>query len=194
MSALILLGVAPGVLVYSEFDDPSTIYFYGCYVLPLIILMLFNRAKLNTNLKSQFIKDSVFIKDVSLRTLPVNILLLIATLLLVFFFVKNYSVLSWSGLDDVYTQRALSKLRFSVLDKYFYLFMKYVGGLSIAAMIYTGKYIYYLLFFLIFFFDYLLGAHKFSIAIIFFMTSYLIYIKFFSSYFGGVKLFFSMVF
>jgi hypothetical protein len=94
-------------------------------------------------------------------------------------------------LDDVYTQRALSKDRFGAVEKYLYLFMKYVGGgLSIVLSIYLKKYLYYIFFLLIFLFDYFLGAHKFSIGIILFVTSYIVYLKYLSKYLGGDSLFF----
>jgi hypothetical protein len=191
LSALVLLGVTPGILAYSALDDPSTPYFYFCYVFPIMFLMVFSRYKIGTSFTGHFAEKTSVKNIYSLRIIPVQILLLISFMLLLYFIIKNYSVLSWSGLDDVYTQRALSKDRFGAVEKYLYLFMKYVGGgLSIVLSIYLKKYLYYIFFLLIFLFDYFLGAHKFSIGIILFVTSYIVYLKYLSKYLGGDSLFF----
>jgi hypothetical protein len=82
LSALVLLGVTPGILAYSALDDPSTPYFYFCYVFPIMFLMVFSRYKIGTSFTGHFAEKTSVKNIYSLRIIPVQILLLISFMLL----------------------------------------------------------------------------------------------------------------
>ena len=172
-SAVILLGVVPAIVIYSYSSDASKYYFYLSYVFFLFLFSFFLRRKVSLS------KCHGSCEDLKIDIRFFRLIGLIGLILFVYFLLKNISHLNFSSLDDVYVQRAISRELVVGFEKYLYLFMKYGAGYSFVFLaFYFKSYLYFITFSVIFFFDYLLGAHKFSLFVIILMFIFFISVKY----------------
>ncbi len=170
LSALICLGVIPSVVVFSFSTNEVSCSFFISYVIFVVLLLVScNRPGNNT-------ADNVVIYKPNTKLMAV--IAVIGALLLLYFAFSNYSYLVFSGIDSIYEQRSISKTLISGFKNYLYVFMKYAAGYSLVFLAFYYKKAYFLMMFgLIFTFDYMLGAHKFSLLVM------LVVVVFYISYF-----------
>ncbi|QBZ83715.1 hypothetical protein GHNINEIG_01776 [Hydrogenovibrio crunogenus] len=173
MSAIVFFGVLPAIVIYSYTGDVSKYYFYFFYVFLLLLFSFFGRREV------KFSKKQDISKQAKVNVGVLRLIGLLGLILFFYFLFKNFSNLSFASFDEVYDQRALSKELIIGFDKYLYLFMKFGSGFAFVLLaFYFKSFFYFFMFAIIFIFDYLLGAHKFSLFVIALTFVFFVYVKY----------------
>jgi hypothetical protein len=173
LSTLMLLGVLPGVIIYSLSSDQSIYAFYFFYVYLVFILSFFTRKEIKF-ISTEKIKDISFLfKIQSVNLLVLKIFGMIGLVFYIYLTIKYFNIIHISSLSDVYIQRSLFASVVSEWEVYFITFSKYISAFSfliIAINLRKVKYLYPTIF--IYLIDYSLASHKASIVLMIFAIAY----------------------
>lgn len=166
MSFLLSMGAVPAVIAYSFSDDPSRWAFIGLYLLIIPILSLFSRP--NIRIRSRL-----------MPVLHVDIDSLLWSIGMVGFFfylylaVKYRNNLAFHGLETVYEQRSAFAAVVARWEEYAIAYSKSLSAFSfIVLSLRKNSWSLILPCIFIFVVDYLLAAHKASLAFAAFSIAY----------------------
>ena len=168
LTLLLLVGVLNGIIIYSLSSESSIYVFIILYVYVIFIFSLLKRKKI------------IFTKQFKQKT-DINIRLFLfftyfGFIFFLYLMVKYFSILNFSGISNVYIQRALFSSVVNTWEIYMIVFSKYIAAFSALIMaLYKKNKFYLLVIIFIFSIDYLLAAHKTSIVLMFFAISYYFY-------------------
>lgn len=166
LSTLMILGVLPGVIVYTLSDyDASMMTFFIFYIYIVFLLSIFTRKEIALHREEE---------DLHLSTQVINLKVLQILGMLGFIFylyltLKYFNILDLRGFNEVYIQRRLFADIASGWEVYFITFSKYISAFSfliIAINLRKVSYLYPTIY--IYLIDYALAAHKASIVLLLF--------------------------
>jgi len=170
LSTLMILGVLPGVVVYSLANDQSITTFYIFYIYVIFLLSIFSRKEitLDTKYNQEYCSST---KVINLKVL--QIFGLIGFLFYIYLTIKYFNIMHFRGIHDVYIQRSLFASVVSGWEVYLITFSKYISAFSfliIAIHLRKISYLYPTIY--IYLIDYALAAHKASIVLLIFAIVY----------------------
>lgn len=167
LSTIIILGVLPGIVIYSLSDDKSIIIFILMYVYLVFIFSIFSRKNINFNITNN--NSEIYTKNY-------NILKLFGFIGFFFYFylvIKYFNYISLTGLNDVYIQRNIFTNLVITWEAYLITFSKYISAFSFLSVAIISKNKMYLIpAIFIYLIDYSLAAHKGSIVLCAFVIFY----------------------
>ncbi len=175
LSTLLLVGVLPGVIVYSLSNSESIYLYFILYIYVVFVFVFFARNKVAFSLGRV---GEFGLSSGSQRTDGVNLLLLrffglVATASFIYLIIKYFNIISFRGIAEVYVQRSLFQSVVLGWEAYFILFSKSVGAFSLLIIAVGLRRPYYLLpLIFIYLSDYSLAAHKDSIVSMIFAIFY----------------------
>ena len=171
LSTLVLLGVLPGVIVYSLSNhNPSMMTFFVFYIYVLFILSLFTRREIALDMNNQ---QSVTLNPKVINLKILQIFGLIGFIFYIYLTIKYFHILNFRSINDVYIQRSLFASIVSGWEIYLITFSKYISSFSfliIAINLRKSSYLYPTIY--IYLIDYALAAHKASILFLIFAIFY----------------------
>jgi len=170
LSTLIILGVLPGVIIYSLSNDKSMLTFFIFYIYIIFIFSLFSRKEiiLNLNEEENYISTT---KVINLKVL--QIFGVIGFVFYIYLTIKYFNIINFRGINEVYIQRSLFASIVSGWEVYLITFSKYISAFSFLIIAINLRNIYYLYpTIFIYLIDYSLAAHKASILLLVFAIFY----------------------
>lgn len=173
VSILLIIGVLPGIIVYSFSNNESNFLFIILFVYLPFIFTIINRRRITT--KTTKNKDTNGIITMNERIF--KFVGFIGVLIYIYISIKYFKYLNFNPFSNIYIQRELYNTIVTGIDGYLILFAKNLSTycLLIIAVLYRNIYIIFLIFF-IFIIDFFLGAHKASIFSIIFVFLYYLYV------------------
>jgi len=171
VTLLLLVGVLPGVIVYSLSSLESKYIFVILYVYILFILNFFS-------IKSVYIKKETMQYESKIN---INLFLYFGYFGIAFYsylLIKYFNIINLRSISDVYIQRSIFFSVVSGWEIYCITFAKYISAFSLLTVaIYKRKSVYLLPIIFVYSVDYLLAAHKTSIVLMLFAVFYYFYNK-----------------
>ncbi|WP_321470632.1 O-antigen polymerase [Halarcobacter sp.] len=171
LSNLTIVGVLPGIIVYSFSSHSSIWIFFITNIYIVFFLTIFSRKKIILSNISFMKKTNSFSNNINLSF--IKIIAFLGCLFYCYLFVKYFDILNFRPMNEIYIQRQLFKETILRWEGYPLLISKTISTFSFLILALYNKNSFYLIpAIFIFFTDYLLGAHKTSIFSIFFILSY----------------------
>ncbi len=170
LSTLIIVGILPGIIVYSFSNHPSILYFFILFIYLLFIFSLL-KTNISFNSKKPKTQNNTYIITMNIKLF--KIIGFIGFFIYVYIFFKYMNYLDFKPMSEIYIQRALSKELISSTEGYLIMFTKNLAAffLLILALKFRNQLYLWMIIF-IFTVDYALGAHKSSIFTIAFALFY----------------------
>ena len=170
LSTLIIVGILPGIVVYSLSSHPSVFYFFMLFV---YLIFIFSVFKTKTTLNNKKTQINTYNHEIVINTVLFKIIGFTGVLIYFYIFIKYINILDFKPMSEVYLQRAIYKETVSSIDGYLIMFTKNLAAfflLILALKFRTQLYLWLIV--IIFTIDYALGAHKSSIFVIAFVLFY----------------------
>lgn len=171
VSTLLLLGVIPGIVAYSQSTLPSKMVFISLYVYVPFFLSILRRKKILLVPKTDKTAKIEFIT-------MLNLVGFLGIFLYLFLWIKYYNIIHFTGFFHVYEQRKIFSEAVGGFEGYALLFAKSLSVFSLLALALIfrkTKYIFTICF--IYLSDYGLGGHKSSIFMMIFIFIYYYFIS-----------------
>lgn len=172
-SLIIIVGVLPGSILYSLSSLESKYTFYTLYILAILILSIKSPKKINVISSA----DNNISQNTTMNPKFIKIFAFLGFLFYIYLDIKYFSILSFQGISDVYIQRSLFKSVVLGWEVYLIAYSKYISASCFLMLaLYYKKFTYLIPLVYIYVSDYLLAAHKTSIALMLFSLIYYKYL------------------